>query len=56
MQIQREITVRHNESRLNKIYKTLVEGVSEDGIFYYGRTYREARILTLRLFYKSGTA
>jgi len=42
MQIQREITVRHNESRLNKIYKTLVEGVSEDGIFYYGRTYGEA--------------
>ena len=33
MQIQKEITVRKNEGRLNKIYKTLVEGVSDDGIF-----------------------
>jgi len=42
MQLQKEIVQRKNESRLEKVYKTLVEGVSEDGIFYYGRTYAEA--------------
>ncbi|WP_265443590.1 30S ribosomal protein S12 methylthiotransferase RimO [Acetivibrio straminisolvens] len=42
MQLQKEIVQRKNENRLDKVYKTLVEGVSEDGIFYYGRTYAEA--------------
>ena len=39
---QKEIALRKNQMRLNKLYRTLVEGVSDDGIFYCGRTYAEA--------------
>ncbi|MDQ2085252.1 30S ribosomal protein S12 methylthiotransferase RimO [Herbivorax sp. ANBcel31] len=42
MQLQKEIVLKKNKQRINKVYKTLVEGVSDDGIFYYGRTYKEA--------------
>ncbi|MCX7843386.1 MAG: 30S ribosomal protein S12 methylthiotransferase RimO [Clostridia bacterium] len=42
MTLQKEITRKKNESRLGKVYKTLVESVAEDGIFYIGRTYAEA--------------
>lgn len=53
MQIQREIVIRKNESRLNKVYNTLVEGVSEDGIFYYGRTHAEAPDIDGSIFFTS---
>lgn len=42
MELQRKIVEEKNTRRLNGEYKTLVEGVAEDGIFYYGRTYAEA--------------
>lgn len=42
MELQQGITVEKNRERLGKIYKALVEGVAEDGIFYYGRTSAEA--------------
>jgi len=42
MSLQNTITAGKNKKRINKVYKTLVEGISEDGIFYYGRTYAEA--------------
>lgn len=42
IKLQKEIVIKKNKNRLNKVYKTLVEGVSDDGIFYYGRTYSEA--------------
>lgn len=42
MKLQRKIVEEKNTRRLNGEYKTLVEGVAEDGIFYYGRTYAEA--------------
>ena len=41
MAIQQRISRANNQKRVGKIYQTLVEGVSEDGIFYYGRTYAE---------------
>jgi ribosomal protein S12 methylthiotransferase len=41
MEIQNKICHIKNSERLNKIYNTIVEGVSEDGIFYFGRTYAE---------------
>jgi ribosomal protein S12 methylthiotransferase len=41
MKLQKQIAEQKNKSRLNKIYKTLVQGVSDDGIFYFGRTYAE---------------
>lgn len=42
MEQQKDISAVKNRARIGKIYKTLVEGVSEDGIFYKGRTYAEA--------------
>ncbi|MCX7711054.1 MAG: 30S ribosomal protein S12 methylthiotransferase RimO [Clostridia bacterium] len=42
MELQKSITDELNEERIGKIYDAVVEGVSEDGIFYYGRTYAEA--------------
>ena len=41
---QKKIVEEKNQKRKNKIYKTLVEGISEDGIFYYGRSFRSHRI------------
>ena len=42
MAIQQKISLKKNLQRVGKTYETLVEGVSDDGIFYYGRTYAEA--------------
>lgn len=42
MMLQKKITEDKSRSRVGKIYKTIVEGVSEDGIFYHGRTYAES--------------
>lgn len=53
MQLQKEIAFAKNENRLNKVYKTLVEGVSDDGIFYYGRTYMEAPDIDGSIFFTS---
>jgi len=53
MQLQREIVLKKNKKRLNKVYKTLVEGVAEDGIFYYGRTYKEAPEIDGYIFFTS---
>jgi ribosomal protein S12 methylthiotransferase len=42
MKLQQKISAEKNSNRLHKEYKVLVEGVAEDGIFYYGRSYAEA--------------
>lgn len=42
MRLQRQISAELNSDRLGKHYKVLVEGVAEDGIFYFGRSYAEA--------------
>ncbi|HEX2944551.1 MAG TPA: 30S ribosomal protein S12 methylthiotransferase RimO [Clostridia bacterium] len=42
MQLQNLISKELNSERLGKTYKVLVEGVAEDGIFYYGRSCAEA--------------
>ena len=42
MGLQKQINFDKNNERLNRIYDTIVEGVAEDGIFYFGRTYAEA--------------
>jgi len=42
MHIQNSISKEINIDRINKVYKTIVEGVSDDGIFYMGRTYAES--------------
>lgn len=42
MRAQHKVVCAKNKSRVGKTYRTITEGVSEDGIFYYGRTYGEA--------------
>lgn len=42
MELQNQISLELNKNRIGKTYKTIVEGVAEDGIFYTGRTYAEA--------------
>lgn len=42
MEIQRENVAKFNSSRLGHTYDTMIDGVSEDGIFYTGRTSMEA--------------
>ena len=41
MELQRRISRENNEKRVGCIYRTLVEGVDQDVIFYIGRTYAE---------------
>ena len=50
---QHKITQDKNEKRMNKTYLTLVEGISEDGIFYYGRSYAEAPEIDGQIYFTS---
>ena len=42
MELQRIISKEINEERLGNVYDVIVEGVAQDNIFYFGRTYAEA--------------
>lgn len=42
MKLQKQISDNKAKERLGREYTAIVEGVSEDGIFYFGRTYAEA--------------
>ncbi len=42
MKMQQLISFEKNKERLGKEYTVLAEGVADDGIFYYGRSYQEA--------------
>ncbi|MBO4495808.1 MAG: 30S ribosomal protein S12 methylthiotransferase RimO [Clostridiales bacterium] len=42
MELQQEISLRYNEQRIGKIYKVTIDSISDDGIFYMGRSYMEA--------------
>ncbi len=39
---QNSISSEKNVKRVGKVYKAIVDGIADDGIFYYGRTYAEA--------------
>lgn len=41
MKLQQEISKNNLESKIGKVYKTLIEGVSFDGKYYIGRTYMD---------------
>ena len=41
MKVQQEISKNNLESKIGKVYKTLIEGVSFDGKYYIGRTYMD---------------
>lgn len=42
MEIQQAVSKKKNAEFIGKVVRVLVEGVSEDGIFYYGRSYMQA--------------
>lgn len=42
LEIQNKISSEKNLRRIGKVYKAIVDGIAEDGIFYYGRTFAEA--------------
>ncbi|NLO63075.1 MAG: 30S ribosomal protein S12 methylthiotransferase RimO [Clostridiaceae bacterium] len=42
MSLQREISFRSNQKRMNSVVTVTIDSVSEDGIFYIGRSYGEA--------------
>jgi len=40
--VQQDVAEARLKKRIGKVYEVLVEGVADDGIFYYGRSYAEA--------------
>lgn len=53
MKLQSEIVAESNMSKIGEVYKTIVEGVAEDGIFYYGRSYAEAPDIDSLIYFTS---
>jgi ribosomal protein S12 methylthiotransferase len=53
MEIQNKISAEKNSERIGKLYKAIVDGVADDGIFYYGRTYSEAPEIDGRIYFTS---
>lgn len=54
MKLQQRISGEKNRGRLGLKYRVLVEGVSADGIFYYGRSYAEAPDIDGTIYFTSG--
>lgn len=42
LEVQNSISKEINANKIGKVYKAIVDGIADDGIFYYGRTYAEA--------------
>jgi ribosomal protein S12 methylthiotransferase len=42
LELQNSISAEINAKRTGKVYEAIVDGIADDGIFYYGRTYAEA--------------
>lgn len=42
LELQNAISTEINLKRIGKVYKAIVDGIADDGIFYYGRTYAES--------------
>jgi ribosomal protein S12 methylthiotransferase len=53
MGLQKEISLKKNRARLGKIFSTMVEGISDDGIFYFGRTQHEAPEIDGKVYFAS---
>lgn len=51
MALQQKISYENNAARIGKIYDVIVEGVSSDGIFYYGRSYAEGPDVDGRIYF-----
>lgn len=52
MELQQKISLQANQKRINNIYKILVEGKTEDGL-YYGRSQYEAPEVDGKIFFSS---
>lgn len=53
MRMQADISRQKNRERVGKVYSVLVEGVADDGIFYFGRSYAEAPEIDGRIYFTS---
>ncbi|MDO8686435.1 MAG: 30S ribosomal protein S12 methylthiotransferase RimO, partial [Clostridiales bacterium] len=53
MQIQKRISYEKNQQRLGNIYRTFVEGITEDELFYFGRTYGESPDIDGKVYFTS---
>lgn len=53
MEIQNKISAKYLKKREGKVYCCVVEGVAEDGIFYYGRSYGEAPEVDGNIYFTS---
>lgn len=42
MFLQQKISLKKNQDRIGKIYQVMLEAISEDGLFFIGRSYGEA--------------
>ena len=56
MKIQRQISARLNADQLGKVYTVMVEGVAQDGIFYFGRSYAQAPEIDGLIYFTSSEA
>ncbi len=56
MKIQRQISAKLNADQLGKVYRVMVEGVAEDGIFYFGRSYAQAPEIDGLIYFISSDA
>lgn len=53
LEIQNGISTEINAKRNGKVYKAIVDGIADDGIFYYGRTYAEAPEIDGMIYFTS---
>lgn len=53
LEIQNGISTEINSNRNGKVYKAIVDGIADDGIFYYGRTYAEAPEIDGMIYFTS---
>ena len=53
MKLQQPIAEQINKDRLGREYQVLAEGVADDGIFYYGRSYQEAPDIDGQIYFTS---
>lgn len=53
LSVQSEIAVKRLKKRLGQVCQVLTEGVADDGIFYYGRSYGEAPDIDPLIYFTS---
>lgn len=54
LDIQQDIALLRMQKRMGKVYEVLVEGIANDGLFYYGRSYGESPEIDPVIYMLSG--